>query len=448
MGNDLPTEERECNYRELYNGIYSIEKDILNELKKPYSHNKSYIIYGLINKGLCQKYPYLLKEKFDYNLTLNYNFDYKDLPNSNDERDFRYFNKDFLFTFPSNFICINEDFMDLIRSSVKDDKIKKRLVSKYDTIIGGGCLIMKNPYDYKSQNPFRYIILYSEIKEKEGNEIDFFLYIKDKQKREDIVNYILQNGLLAFFDKIGYSYKEEYKIFEKNCYIVRSSPVNKFESFLINNKITLNIQRKNIGINVKNLLNSLLLSLFQIKPLILEINNNQELDFNDFTKKINSLLDQKLNKINNYENLLNEIITKIEISLGIDKTKEFYNQSEQYDENKSKMKFLQKYESAELIQKYIQIPTEEIISCSFCGTSCYTFKYNKFFYLNETLNYNLSEKIFHSNKENKLHYCNFCNGKKTNCFIENKFIDYPEVLIIIIENNQINKFILQKYNFF
>ncbi len=51
--------------------------------------------------------------------------------------------------------------MDLIRSSVKDDKIKKRLVSKYDTIIGGGCLIMKNPYDYKSQNPFRYIILYS-----------------------------------------------------------------------------------------------------------------------------------------------------------------------------------------------------------------------------------------------------------------------------------------------
>ena len=448
MGNDLPTEERECNYRELYNGIYSIEKDILNELKKPYSQNKSYIIYGLINKGLCQKYPYLLKEKFDYNLTLNYNFDYKDLPNSNDERDFRYFNKDFLFTFPSNFIFINEDFMDLIRSSVKDDKIKKRLVSKYDTIIGGGCLIMKNPYDYKSQNPFRYIILYSEIKEKEGNEIDFFLYIKDKQKREDIVNYILQNGLLAFFDKIGYSYKEEYKIFEKNCYIVRSNPIDKFESYLINNKITINIQRKNIGINAKNLLNSLLLSLFQIKPLILEINNNQELDFNDFTKKINSLLDQKLNKINNYENLFDEIITKIEISLGIDKTKEFYNQSEQYDENKSKMKFLKKYENAKIIQKYIQIPTEEIISCSFCGTSCYTFKYNKFFYLNETLNYNLSEKIFHSNKENKLHYCNFCNGKKTNCFIENKFIDYPEVLIIIIENNQINKFILQKYNFF
>ena len=169
MGNHLTPENRECNYRELYNGIYTIEKDILTELCNQNFGSKTYKTYGLINKGLCKKYPYLLKDKFDYNLTLNYNFSDKDLPHTNEDKDFKYISKEFSFNFPSNFIFVNNDFMELIRDYTKDEKLKKRLVSKYDTIIGGGCLIMKNPYDYKNKNPFRYIILYREIRDKEGN---------------------------------------------------------------------------------------------------------------------------------------------------------------------------------------------------------------------------------------------------------------------------------------
>ena len=252
--------------------------------------------------------------------------------------------------------------MDIIDDYVKEKEIKKELVSKYDTIIGGGCLIMKNPRDYKSINPFRYIVLYRELKEEEGNEIDFFLYIKDKKKREDAVNYILENNIWEFFKKINFSYKDEYKQFDYG-YIVRSSPEARIESYLknMNNKLInlkTNIPKRNI--TTEKLLNALSLGLFQIKPLIFDINNNKDMNFSDFTQKINILIGNNFNNINNYESLLNEIIKKIEISLGYVE-EQYYNQAIQYDENKSKKSFMKKYETNKL--KYIVIPIEEKITC-------------------------------------------------------------------------------------
>ena len=125
--------------------------------------------------------------------------------------------------------------MDVIHDMVNEQKIKKQLVSKFDTIIGGGCLIMKNPNDSQSLNPYRYIILYREIKENVGNEIDFFLYIKDKKKRDDTVKYILTYGIWDFFAKIQYKYKDEYKQFNAG-YIVRSCGIERIELYIKNLK--------------------------------------------------------------------------------------------------------------------------------------------------------------------------------------------------------------------
>ena len=237
MGNCSNEDDRQMKYKELYNGIYSIEKDILDELEGKDFQKKTYKTFGLINKGLCEKYPYLLKDYFDYNETLNYKFNNKDFLNNNIKKKFIIINSSFSFTFPSNFIFIFQDFMDVIHNYVSEKDIKNRLISKFDTKIGGGCLIMKNPNDFDSKNPFRYIILYRKIKEKEGNEIDFFLYINDKKKREDTVDFIMEKGIWKFFEKIKYSYKEEYKIFDAG-YIVRSCNVSRVESYLnnINNK--------------------------------------------------------------------------------------------------------------------------------------------------------------------------------------------------------------------
>ena len=165
MGNDTPKEEREYKYQALHNGIYEIEKDILKDLKNKDFNSKKYNTYGLINKDICKNYPYLLKDNFDFNSTMNYNFNYKDLPHSNQKKTFLEVNENFSFTFPINFIFFFFFFMYVLRENVIDEKVKNRLVSKFDTIIGGDCLIMKNPNDTKSKNPFRYIILYRDIKD-------------------------------------------------------------------------------------------------------------------------------------------------------------------------------------------------------------------------------------------------------------------------------------------
>ena len=236
MGNDIKCEQdKECRYKELYSGIYATENDILDELKNPDYQNKKYITYGLINQGLCRKYPYLLKDKFDYNLTKNYNFKYKDILHSNVDSNFNCGGKKFGFYFPANFIFINNDFMNVIHDMVNEPQVKNKLVSNFDTIIGGGCLIMKNPDYSQSLNPYRYIVLYREIKENIGNEIDFFLYIKDKKKRDDTVSYILKNGIWNFFAKIQYKYKDEYKQFDDG-YIVRSSKIERIELYINNLK--------------------------------------------------------------------------------------------------------------------------------------------------------------------------------------------------------------------
>ena len=95
---------------------------------------------------------------------------------------------------------------------------------------------MKNPNDEEDIKPYRYIILYSEIKENKGNEIDFFFYIKDKKERNSVDEYILKNTIWNYFKKINYNYMDEYKkIIEDNKeigYIVRTSPVSRIENFL------------------------------------------------------------------------------------------------------------------------------------------------------------------------------------------------------------------------
>ena len=96
---------------------------------------------------------------------------------------------------------------------------------------------MKDPRDEKDENPFRYIILYNEIKENKGNEIDFFLFIKDRTERNGVVNYILEHNLLNFFKKIEYNYKDEYKkVSNENKkeigYIVRCSEISRVEAYI------------------------------------------------------------------------------------------------------------------------------------------------------------------------------------------------------------------------
>ena len=176
MGSECTPDEREFRFRTFHQAIYAIEKDIKKELNNPNMKNKKYSPFALVNQGICNKYNFLLKEKFDKIEARNSIFNYKDLIEKTVERDFKINNQKFGFYFPSNFIFINKDILEVIAAYI-DEKYSKYLSTIYKTAIGGGCIIMKDAKDLNDDFSERYIILYNEIQENVGNEIDFFINI-------------------------------------------------------------------------------------------------------------------------------------------------------------------------------------------------------------------------------------------------------------------------------
>ena len=209
MGNECSEDEREFRYQTLHQAIYVIENDIKKELLNTDISTKKYIPFCLVDKGICYKYRFLLNENFDRNAAREKVFNYKDLIKKQENKDFGYINKSFAFSFPSDFMFVNQDFLDVIINYIPEQYTTK-LSTIFNAIIGGECIILKEAKDIKDENPFRYINLYSEIKEDKANAIDFFIYIKDKKERKDAEEYILKNNLWNYFQKIRYNYKDEY----------------------------------------------------------------------------------------------------------------------------------------------------------------------------------------------------------------------------------------------
>ena len=72
----------------------------------------------------------------------------------------------------------------------------------------------------------------------------------------------------------------------------------------------------------------------------------------------------------------------------------------------------------------------------------YQFNYGKFIYIKNPSKDLIFQKIFLPQVEHKIKVksCVFCNGHETECTIETKVLDYPEKLIVIIEQSQVNIF--------
>ena len=293
MGNDCSNEERKIRYMAFQEALITIDKEIKKELSNPYTNAKKYNSYGLINKEICTKYPFLLNEKFDTTLSNYPIFNYKDLIKEMEDKDFTYIDKKFGFRFPTDFIFVNKDFMDVICSYL-DERIRNKLKTPCEYIIGGGCLIKKNSGD-QIRESFRYITLYNELKEAEGNCIDFFIFIIDKEKRDSAENYILKNNIWKYFEKIKYNYKEEYKkIIDDDSqdigYIVRNSPILRIESHLSKMK-----KQEKINTNLPKKI---------INPI--QNQNNQQMNFKNQDLPIKNSINNSFNN-NSNNNIFNNI---------------------------------------------------------------------------------------------------------------------------------------------
>ena len=303
MGKECSKDERIFRYTTFHDAIHSIDDDIKKELSNTNLSSKKYCRYNIINKNVLKKYPFLKNKKFDSETAKNIIFHYKDLINEREERNFFKIDKRFGFTFPENFIFINQDFMEVIFEYI-DDEYKKFLKNKFEFKIGGECLIKRNIINEDS-NFFRYITLYKELEEEEGNYTDFFLFIKNEQKRETAVNFIVQNNIWEYFKKIKYNYKNEYKkiIDEKGQevgYIVRAIELEHIEAYLSRKKqkeLEKEIINKIPKIQLENKLDN--------KEQIQNTNSKAEISINQMQNNINNNKDNNMNNINMQSNFQN-----------------------------------------------------------------------------------------------------------------------------------------------
>ena len=514
MGNEISSIERETRYREFHNALHIIDKDIMKDLMNSDISKKKYMLFGLVNKGLLKKYKFLSKEEFDGNEARNKIFDYKDLAEIIEDKKFKHINPRFSFGFPSNFMFVNKDFLDVIQDFI-DKNYRHYIQNVYNTIIGGYCLILGNAKDIKDESPFRYIVLYQDINDNQGNEIDFFLYIKDKKERKAADKFILEYDLWTYFKKIKYNYKDEYrKIYNEHNqeigYVVRCTDIFRIETYIckieslrkpisnnapnmkvnvnnnngnsnnfnnytgnnikgnfnnnvsnpnnMNPKFNFNSNNMNADQSRKNGLNpctiarktyakinpdisidSVISFFFQIDELKKILFPNKNIDIKNFQNFILTKVDPKIKTFQTYDKIFEEILTKLDPDNQINK--DYYSQPEQYNEEKGLKKFMEKLNNKNIIQKLFLIPKEEKISCKNCGMDTFKFYFGKYIIIENPLNELLSKKIFTAENENKRDkFCNFCNGQTTDCAIERKTLDFPEILIVIISPSQVNNF--------
>ena len=158
-----------------FNELFKAKEIINSEIHKNKNIENSFSKYGFINTDWYKDYLYFLKKP---NKILKEKlFKYSRIHPKNDKRDYTFFGIG-IFSFPSDFVFVTENFVNLISKYIQTydycylDKFKKYL---FEIAIGGECIIMKN-YD-TSDTEAMYIIIYEENKRNKNNNIDFILWI-------------------------------------------------------------------------------------------------------------------------------------------------------------------------------------------------------------------------------------------------------------------------------
>ena len=212
------------------------------------------------------------------------------------------------------------------------------------------------------------------------------------------------------------------------------------KSNIVDRYVTSKLKISNLAIKTEVLLNPVIEYLFLIDEINKILYPNKTLDFKNFTEKIKTSAGPKIKKAQNYKTIFELILTGLDPK--VQANKEYYNQSEQYDEEKAHKKFMDRHNSekdSNIIQKLFLIPKEDAIFCKKCKMDSYQFGYEKYIYINNPQSDLLNQILFIPQKEViNGKRCNFCNGETTECSIVKKILGFPQKLIVIIDHNQIN----------
>ena len=173
--------------------------------------------------------------------------------------------------------------------------------------------------------------------------------------------------------------------------------------------------------------------------LMMEGENNLKNITNNFINKINEL-NQDILKQLDFKNLIDFILTTLHNELNEKKNENKIIDCEDYDENLSFYKFKTNYENQNksIIQNIFFGIIENISHYNCCGLIKYNFDIFKYLYPDITitdkidLNSLISDSI---NKKNNIQkFCKMCFLEKRETIEQVKLHDYPEILIVILNN--------------
>ena len=183
--------------------------------------------------------------------------------------------------------------------------------------------------------------------------------------------------------------------------------------------------------------------LFSIDEIRIYFGKNKNIDFQSFRAIIMKKVGQNFKNMKTYEQIFSELFSSFDSNNLLHK--DYYNQSDQYDEEKGRKNFFEKHKKGNIIQKMFFIPTEEIIHCNQCFMNQFSFDYSKFILLKNS-QFNLQPLLFGRETETKKgKYCSFCNGQTTILTIKKKYLKLPEWLIVIVEPSQIKNLMINSF---
>lgn len=243
--------------KKLLNELNKGEEEINNKINNILKIESNYKKYGLLNYEWFEYFKlYLNNSSSIGEREIQILIDIQNLLPKLDKKDYSFINGNYKFNFPSNFVIVTEKFMQLLSSYFNNAlnlieyfKIKNYL---FEMKFGNKCLLMK---DQNEKNPFRYITLFEDNKQKISNNIDYILIINDKKKLEEEVNFILKKNVWNYMEKISFGFDEFTEIYEQQAKLIghfmrngdlkRINILKKLEKENIN-KTTINRHNNNI----------------------------------------------------------------------------------------------------------------------------------------------------------------------------------------------------------
>ena len=456
------------NHHQEYIILYNIDNEIKAELNDSVGIEKGFKKYGTLDTEWFEKYKTFLSNYYESGKKGNIKYNINSVIPKIEDKDYSYIGQNNTFGFPCNFSFVTQQFMSLLSNNFKKDNDKNRINNElYKIAIGGNCIIMKDHHD--EIKDFIYIVIYDLKKGNINNNIDYILNITDNKEYDKACDYILKNNIWNYLKKINFLIEDEYKeIFNKNNkkigFIVRNGTLNRIKELKKLEFENIMIQKKNVGLlqqpktnyQINNKFNSVLLCLYHIKYFINELINycsnniNKKYIISLFPYFINFVKGIIFNKNNqsiisglieteNYNKIIIDIFEKINSELSNEQNENEFDQDDpQFDEKKIIENFLNYHNNkSSIIEKLFYILEESAIYCRECKLTNYQINYCKI--LSIKSDNELFKKLFMEEKISKVEKCNSC-GKKLHCDIKKKIIQYPSILTVVIEEEQILKF--------